>query len=159
MNLDFSPEDVAFRDEVRAFIAEHFDDDLRARLAQSKNAHVDRDGQIRWQKKLYERGWIAPEWPVEYGGTGWNDAQKYIFNMEMALAGAPSTSSMGVIMCAPVIMAFGSDAQKAEHLPPMRSFDRWWCQGYSEPGSGSDLASLQMKAVRAKNENGGDETS
>ena len=148
MDVAFSPEDLAFRDEVRAFIAEAFDDDLRARLAQSKNAHVDREGQIRWQKKLYERGWIAPEWPVEYGGTGWNDAQKYIFNMEMALAGTPNTSNMGLRMCAPVIMAFGTDEQKTQHLPKILSSDVWWCQGYSEPGSGSDLASLRMKAVR-----------
>ena len=148
MDLAFSAEDLAFQGEVRAFIAEHFDDDLRARLAQSKNAHVDREGQIRWLKRLAERGWIAPEWPVEYGGTGWNDAQKYIFNMEMALAGTPNTSNMGLRMCAPVIMAFGTDEQKAQHLPKILSSDVWWCQGYSEPGSGSDLASLQMKAVR-----------
>jgi alkylation response protein AidB-like acyl-CoA dehydrogenase len=148
MDLAFSPEDLAFRDEVRAFIAEAFDDDMRAREAQSKNAHIDRAGQIRWLKRLNARGWMAPDWPVEYGGTGWTDSQKYIFNMEMALAGAPSTSNMGVRMCAPVIMAFGTDEQKAQHLPKILSSDVWWCQGYSEPGSGSDLASLQMKAVR-----------
>jgi alkylation response protein AidB-like acyl-CoA dehydrogenase len=148
MDLAFSAEDLAFRDEVRAFIAEAFDDDLRARLGQSKNAHVDREGQIRWLKRLNERGWIAPEWPVEYGGTGWSDARKYIFDMEMALAGTPSTSNMGLRMCAPVIMEFGTDEQKRQHLPRILSSDVWWCQGYSEPGSGSDLASLQMKAAR-----------
>ena len=156
MDLDFSDEDLAFAVEVRAFIAEAFDDDLRARMAQSKNAHVDREGQIRWLKALAAKGWIAPDWPVEYGGTGWNDAQKYIFNMEMALAGAPSSSNMGLRMCAPVIMAFGSDEQKAQHLPKILNSDVWWCQGYSEPGSGSDLASLSMKAERAKNEDGSD---
>jgi alkylation response protein AidB-like acyl-CoA dehydrogenase len=148
MDLAFSAEDLAFRDEVRAFIAGAFDDDMRAREAQSKNAHIDREGQIRWLKRLDDRGWIAPDWPVEYGGTGWSDSQKYIFNMEMALAGAPATSNMGLRMCAPVIMAFGTDEQKAQHLPKILSSDVWWCQGYSEPGSGSDLASLQMKAVR-----------
>jgi alkylation response protein AidB-like acyl-CoA dehydrogenase len=148
MDLAFSPDDLAFRDEVRAFIAANFDDDMRARMALSKNAHLDRAGQIRWQKRLYEKGWIAPGWPVEYGGTGWSDTQKYIFDMEMALAGAPSTSNMGLIMCAPVIMAFGTPEQKAQHLPKILSSEVWWCQGYSEPGSGSDLASLSMKAER-----------
>jgi alkylation response protein AidB-like acyl-CoA dehydrogenase len=148
MDLSFSPEDLAFQGEVRAFIAEAFDDDMRARSAQSKNGHIDREGQIRWLKRLHAKGWIAPDWPVEYGGTGWTDARKYVFNMEMALAGAPATTNMGLKMCAPVIMAFGSDAQKARHLPKILSSDVWWCQGYSEPGSGSDLASLSMKAVR-----------
>ncbi|MDR3509952.1 MAG: acyl-CoA dehydrogenase family protein [Caulobacteraceae bacterium] len=148
MDLDFSAEDLAFRDEVRAFIAEAYDDDLRARMGQSKNGYIDREGQIRWLKRLNERGWIAPDWPVEYGGTGWSDAQKYIFNMETSLAGTPSTSNMGLKMCAPVIMAFGTPEQKQQHLPKILSSDVWWCQGYSEPGSGSDLASLSMKAVR-----------
>lgn len=148
MDLEFSKEDLAFRDEVRAFIAEAFDDDMRAHSAQSKNAHIDKAGQVRWLKRLYEKGWIAPDWPKEYGGTGWSHAQKYIFDMEMALAGAPSTSNMGLKMCAPVVMAFGTPEQKAQHLPKILSTDVWWCQGYSEPGSGSDLASLSMKAER-----------
>src|SRR5215469_15690865 len=129
MDLAFSAEDLAFRGEVRAFIAEAFDDDMRARVAQSKNHHIDRAGQIRWLKRLHAKGWIAPDWPVEYGGTGWSDAQKYIFGMEMALAGAPETSNMGLRMCAPVVMAFGSDEQKAQHLPKILSSDVWWCQG------------------------------
>lgn len=148
MDLDFSKEDMAFRDEVRAFIAEAFDEDMRARAAQSKNGHIDKAGQIRWLKRLHDKGWIAPDWPVEYGGTGWSHAQKYIFDMEMALAGAPSTSNMGLKMCAPVVMAFGTPEQKAQHLPKILSSDVWWCQGYSEPGSGSDLASLSLKAER-----------
>jgi len=148
MDLDFSPQDLAFRDEVRAFIAEAFDDEMRALMDQSKNGHMNREAQIRWLKRLGAKGWIAPDWPVEYGGTGWSDGQKYVFNMEMALAGAPSTSNMGLRMCAPVIMAFGSPEQKAQHLPKILSSDVWWCQGYSEPGSGSDLASLSMKAER-----------
>ncbi len=148
MDLDFSPQDLAFRDEVRAFIARAFDDEMRALMDQSKNGHMNREAQIRWLKRLGDKGWIAPDWPAEYGGTGWSDDQKYVFNMEMALAGAPSTSNMGLRMCAPVIMAFGSPEQKARHLPKILSSDVWWCQGYSEPGSGSDLASLSMKAER-----------
>jgi len=148
MDLAFTDQDIAFRDEVRAFIAASFDDDMRARMDQSKNGHIDREGQIRWLKRLNEKGWLAVNWPEEYGGPGWTETQKYIFGMEMALAGAPSTSNMGLIMCAPVIMAFGSDKQKQQHLPKILSSEVWWCQGYSEPGSGSDLASLSMKAVR-----------
>ena len=148
MDLAFSSEDLAFRDEVRAFIADAFDDDMRARSAQSKTSAIGREAQVRWYKRLSAKGWLAPDWPVDYGGTGWSDAQKYIFNMEMALAGAPSTSNMGLKMCGPVVMEFGTPEQKAQHLPKILSADVWWCQGYSEPGSGSDLASLSMKAVR-----------
>ncbi len=157
MDLAFSDEDLAFRDEVRAFIAASYDDDMRAHMAQSKNGHVDRAGQIRWLKRLNDKGWLAQNWPVEYGGAGFTEAQKYIFSMEMALAGAPATSNMGLIMCAPVIMAFGTDEQKAQHLPKILASEVWWCQGYSEPGSGSDLASLSMKAERAINAEGGDD--
>ena len=121
---------------------------MRAHAAQSKNAHIDKAGQVRWLKRLYEKGWIAPDWPVEHGGTGWDLSKKYIFEMEMALSGAPSTSNMGLRMCAPVVMAFGTPEQKAEHLPKILKTDVWWCQGYSEPGAGSDLASLALKAER-----------
>jgi alkylation response protein AidB-like acyl-CoA dehydrogenase len=148
MDLDFTPEDLAFRDEVRTFIAAAYDDDMRARMAQSKNGHINKAGQVRWLKRLHEKGWIAPDWPVEHGGAGFTPAQKYIFDMEMALAGAPSTANMGLRMCAPVVMAFGTPEQKAQHLPKILTTDVWWCQGYSEPGSGSDLASLSMKAER-----------
>ena len=145
MDLAFSKEDLAFRDEVRRFIDENYGADLRAKMAQSKNGYLDKDGQLKWQRALYARGWIAPNWPVEYGGTGWTAAQKYIFDVEMAAAGTPIVSPMGLKMVAPVIMAFGSEAQKQRFLPPILSSDVWWCQGYSEPGSGSDLASLQMR--------------
>ncbi|MBO9710784.1 MAG: acyl-CoA dehydrogenase family protein [Caulobacter sp.] len=148
MDLAFSPEDLAFQQEVRAWIAQAYDDDLRRQMAQSKNGYLDKAGQVKWQKLLYERGWAAPDWPVELGGAGFTPSQRYIFNMEMSLAGTPHPSPMGLKMCAPVIMAFGSEAQKAQHLPSILRSDIWWCQGYSEPGSGSDLASLQMKAVR-----------
>ncbi len=145
MDLAFAKEDLAFRDEVCRFIDENFDNEMRARLAQSKNGYLDRDGQLKWQRVLYRKGWAAPNWPVELGGTGWSPARKYIFESEMAAAGTPIVSPMGLKMVAPVIMAFGSEAQKKRFLPPILSSDIWWCQGYSEPGSGSDLASLQMR--------------
>jgi alkylation response protein AidB-like acyl-CoA dehydrogenase len=148
MNLDFSPEDEAFRHEVRAWIAAEYDEDLRLAMSQSKNGYLDKERLKRWQKKLAARGWLAVDWPVEYGGPGFTPTQRYIWGVEMAAAHVPHTIPFGVRMCAPVIMAFGSDEQKAEHLPAMRNFDRWWCQGYSEPGSGSDLAALSMRADR-----------
>ncbi|WP_426013493.1 acyl-CoA dehydrogenase family protein [Caulobacter sp. DWR2-3-1b2] len=148
MDLAFSAEDLTFQNDVRDWIAKAFDDGLRHKMAQSKNGYLDKAGQVKWQKKLFERGWAAPDWPVELGGTGFTPSQRYIFNMEMSLAGTPNPSPMGLKMCAPVIMAFGTPEQKAQHLPPILSSDIWWCQGYSEPGAGSDLASLKMSAVR-----------
>ncbi len=148
MDLAFSEEDKAFQREVRDWIAENYDEDLRRQMSQSKNGYLDKAGQVKWQKKLAARGWAATNWPVEYGGTGFTPSQAYIFNMEMSLAGVPTSSPMGLKMVAPVIMAFGTEEQKAQHLPPIINSDIWWCQGYSEPGSGSDLASLQMKAER-----------
>ncbi len=148
MDLAFSEEDKAFQREVRDWIAENYDEDLRRQMSQSKNGYLDKAGQVKWQKKLAARGWAATNWPVEYGGCGFTPSQAYIFNMEMSLAGVPTSSPMGLKMVAPVIMAFGTDEQKAQHLPPIINSDIWWCQGYSEPGSGSDLASLQMKADR-----------
>jgi alkylation response protein AidB-like acyl-CoA dehydrogenase len=145
MDLSFSKDDLAFRDEVRQFIDENFDAETRAKIAQSKNGYLDKDGQLKWQRALFKRGWAAPNWPVEYGGTGWTPSQKYIFESEMAAAGTPIVSPMGLKMVAPVLMAFGSDAQKKKYLPPILASEVWWCQGYSEPGSGSDLASLQMR--------------
>ncbi len=146
MDLAFTEADRAFQNEVRAFIDEAYDEDLRRQMAQSKNGYLDKDGQVRWQKALYQKGWVAPGWPVDYGGCGFTPAQRFIFEMEMAAAGTPTVSPMGLKMVAPVIMAFGNDKQKEQHLPPILSSDVWWCQGYSEPGSGSDLASLQMRA-------------
>ena len=148
MDLSFSDQDIAFQKEVRDWIAAAFTPELRAQTAMSKNGYLDKAGQIAWQKKLFEKGWVAPNWPQEFGGPGLSPSQRAILQMELGDAGCPSVSPMGVSMVAPVIMAFGNDAQKAEHLPPILSSDIWWCQGYSEPGSGSDLASLQMSAVR-----------
>ncbi|WGM38719.1 acyl-CoA dehydrogenase family protein [Caulobacter sp. NIBR1757] len=148
MDLAFSDADRAFQKEVREWIAANYDEALRKQLGQSKNGYLDKAGQVAWQKKLAAKGWAAPDWPVELGGAGFSASQRYIFNMEMSLAGVPQSSPMGLKMVAPVIMAFGTDEQKAQHLPPILNSDIWWCQGYSEPGSGSDLASLQMKADR-----------
>ncbi|MEM8633663.1 MAG: acyl-CoA dehydrogenase family protein [Pseudomonadota bacterium] len=148
MDLAFTDKDRAFQLEVRDWIGENYTEDLKAKQALSKNGYLDKEGMVAWQKRLNERGWIAPNWPEEFGGAGFTASQKYIFHMEMAAAGTPQTSPMGLSMVAPVIMAFGNDAQKKEHLPPILSTDVWWCQGYSEPGAGSDLASLQMSAVR-----------
>ena len=145
MDLSFSKEDLAFRDEVRRFIDENYDEELRSKNAQSKNNYLDKEGMLKWQRALYRKGWAAPNWPKEYGGPGWTPTQKYIFELEMSAAGTPVMSPMGLKMVGPVIMAFGTPAQKKQHLPPILASEIWWCQGYSEPGSGSDLASLQMK--------------
>ena len=140
MDLEFTADELKFRDEVRTWISEVLTDDLKQRMALSKNGSLDEVHQKAWQKQLAKKGWLATNWPVEHGGTGWTQTQKYIFEMECALAGTPRMSSMGIRMCAPVIMKFGTDAQKEKFLPPIRNSDVWWCQGYSEPGAGSDLA-------------------
>ena len=148
MDIDFDPEDEAFRDEVRAFIAEHYRPEMRARSAKSTTGYLEKDDHVRWQKALYEKGWIAPNWPVEYGGAGWPQAKKYIFETEVMRAGAPRVVSFGLKMVAPVIMHYGTEAQKRRFLPDILASNVWWCQGYSEPGAGSDLASLSTRAVR-----------
>lgn len=148
MDLSFTNEDLAFQKEVRDWISENYTDELRRRNSLSKNGYLDKDGMLEWQRKLDERGWFVLNWPEEFGGPGLSAGQRYILNMEMAAAGTPQMSPMGKSMVAPVIMAFGNDAQKAQHLPKIKRSEIWWCQGYSEPGSGSDLASLQMSAVR-----------
>ncbi|TNE56639.1 MAG: pimeloyl-CoA dehydrogenase large subunit [Alphaproteobacteria bacterium] len=146
MDLAFSPEDEAFRQEVREFIAAEWTDDLAERQKRSKTHHLGKEATIAWQQKLAKKGWMGINWPKEYGGPGFTQVQKYIFDFELNAAGVPLGENMGTIMCAPVIMAFGTDEQKKEHLPKTRAGERWWCQGYSEPGSGSDLASLSLKA-------------
>lgn len=144
MDISFSPEDLAFRDEVRAFFDQAYDADLQARLADKASF---KEAVIDWQKRLYAQGWIAPNWPVEYGGTGWSSTQKYIFETERSSRGIRDVVPFGLQMVGPVIYAFGNDEQKERFLPRILSSDDWWCQGYSEPGAGSDLASLKTKAV------------
>ncbi len=133
---------------MRAGIADILTDDFKKRIELSKNGSLDEKHQKAWQKKLAEKGWLCTNWPTEHGGPGWTQTQKYIFEMECALAGTPRMASMGVRMCAPVIMKFGTEEQKQRFLPPIRNSEVWWCQGYSEPGAGSDLAGLQMTARR-----------
>lgn len=148
MDLSFTDSDLAFQREVRDWIDTAFTPELRAKSAMSKNGYLDKEGQVAWQKALYKKGWVAPNWPVENGGPGLSASQRYILQMELARAGTPPVSPMGLSMVAPVLMAFGSDEQKRKYLPDILASNVWWCQGYSEPGSGSDLASLQMSAVR-----------
>jgi alkylation response protein AidB-like acyl-CoA dehydrogenase len=143
VDTNFSPEDLAFRDEVRAFFAEAYDVELQARMGQLATF---KEAVVEWQKRLHQQGWVAPGWPVEFGGTGWNSTQKYIYESERSAAGIRDVVPFGLTMVAPVIQAFGNDEQKARFLPPILSSDDWWCQGYSETGSGSDLASLKTKA-------------
>jgi len=145
--MQFSADEMAFRDEVRKFIDTEYSEDLRAKSKKSLTGYLDKEDHVRWQKKLYEKGWIAPNWPVEHGGPGWSATQRYIFDVEMSRAGTPRPLAFGLKMVAPVIMAFGTEEQKQKFLPDILQSNVWWCQGYSEPGSGSDLASLQTRAV------------
>jgi len=145
MDIPLSSADAAFQDEVRAFIAAELPGDVKAKV--ERGQHLDKGDYVRWQKILFKRGWIAPGWPEEYGGTGWTPLQRHLFEEELARASTPRIMPFGLSMVAPVIMAFGDAAQKKHYLPRILSSEDWWCQGYSEPGSGSDLASLTTKAV------------
>ncbi|MBX3484945.1 acyl-CoA dehydrogenase family protein [Phenylobacterium sp.] len=147
MDLDLSPEDLAFRDEVRTFLDENLTPELREAGRRLTSVFCDPEHSLPWQRILHARGWAAPSWPREYGGPGWNEVQRAIFAAECARAGTPSLAPMGLKMVAPVIMGYGTPGQKAFYLPRILSGEDYWCQGYSEPGSGSDLASLQLKAV------------
>jgi alkylation response protein AidB-like acyl-CoA dehydrogenase len=146
MNIDYSPEEQAFRADVRAFLAQHLPQDIRRKVLDGKR--TVRDDFLRWQRILFDHGWGGPYWPKEYGGTGWNQTEVSIFEDECVEAGAPGLISFGQKMLAPVLMAFGTPDQKAHHLPRILRGEDFWCQGYSEPGSGSDLASLKTKAER-----------
>jgi alkylation response protein AidB-like acyl-CoA dehydrogenase len=146
MDLAFSPEERAFRDEVRAFIAERLPADIR-RKVQAGDPLV-KDDYARWHRILSERGWVAPNWPKQYGGTGWTPVQKHIWEEEVSRGWAPRLLPFGLSMVAPVIIEFGNDEQRARYLPKIHSGEEFWCQGYSEPGAGSDLASLQTRAER-----------
>ena len=147
MDLSLTPEDLAFQAEVRGFLEAQLPADLREAGRKTTSVFSDKRHSLPWQRILHARGWAAPSWPVEYGGPGWTDMQRSIFAAECARAGAPSLSPMGLRMVGPVIMGYGTDEQKATLLPRILSGEDYWCQGYSEPGSGSDLASLKLSAV------------
>jgi acyl-CoA dehydrogenase len=146
MNLDLTAQDVEFRNEVRAFLDKNLTPDLAAAGRLATSVFIEPEFTLPWQRILHARGWVAPHWPKEYGGTGWDEMQRYIFASECARAGAPGLSPMGLGMVGPCIIGYGTPEQKAHYLPRILSGEDYWCQGYSEPGSGSDLASLQLKA-------------
>jgi alkylation response protein AidB-like acyl-CoA dehydrogenase len=149
MDLNYTNEDLAFRDTVRAFLDANLPADLKHKVR--SHLRMSREDYVRWHKILAKQGWVAPAWPTEFGGPGWSAVQRHIWEEECARAGTPQVLPFGVNMVAPVIMAFGNDAQKAYFLPRILSCEDWWCQGYSEPGSGSDLASLKTTAERQGN--------
>ena len=149
MDLDFSPAEDAFREEVRNFVKENLPDHIRDKVM--NGAHLNRDEHVLWQRTLHQHGWGGPSWPAEFGGPGWTPTEQYIFEEECAAAGAPRLIPFGLRMIAPVLMAFGTRQQQQRFLPKILSAEEWWCQGYSEPGAGSDLASLKTRAVRDGN--------
>ncbi|HXC57236.1 MAG TPA: acyl-CoA dehydrogenase family protein [Rhizomicrobium sp.] len=146
MDLSWSAADLRFRDEVREFLAAELTPQLRKAGRSLTSVYADYEVGMAWQRILHRKGWVAPAWPKEHGGCDWSVAQRYIWASELAAAGAPPISPMGIGMCGPVLIGHGTQEQKAHYLPRMLSGADFWCQGYSEPGSGSDLASLQMRA-------------
>ncbi len=146
MDLNYSPEELAFRDEVRVWLQANLPGALHDKVASYQE--LEKDDHSRWHKALAQKGWVAPEWPVEWGGKDWTVVQRYIFEEECGFAGCPPLIPFGLKMCAPVLFRFGTEAQKKRFLPRIYNGDDFWCQGYSEPGSGSDLASLKTSARR-----------
>ena len=146
MDLAFTPEEQKFREDIRAWVQGNLPQDISHKVHNA--LHLTRDDMQRWAKILGKKGWLGYGWPAQFGGPGWSAVQKHLFEEETALAGAPRVVPFGPVMVAPVIMAFGSPAQQERHLPGIASGEVWWSQGYSEPGSGSDLASLKCKAER-----------
>ena len=146
MEISFTKEDIEFRDEIRSWIENDYPSHIKEK--QDKGEILTKEEVIEFHKALAARGWLGYNWPSEYGGTGWTSTQIYIFQKEFGLAGCPNILPFGVGMVGPVIYTFGNEEQKKRFLPDILNFDTWWCQGYSEPGSGSDLASLKTKAVR-----------
>ncbi len=146
MDLQFTPEEQAFRAEVQAFLKDQLPADLSHKV--QRGLHLGKQDLERWHAILNQRGWLANHWPKEWGGTGWSAVEKYIFENECAMAGAPRIVPFGLSMLGPVLIKYGSEEQKKQWLPRILNGDDWWCQGYSEPGSGSDLASLKTTAVR-----------
>ena len=145
MELNLSGEEAAFRDEVRAFIAENYPAEMRV---PNPETDLSKEQMLLWHRILHQKGWLAPLWPKEYGGPGWSITQRFIFEQETSRAGTLPPLALSVTMVGPVIYTFGNDTQKQKFLPRILSGEDWWCQGYSEPGSGSDLASVRTKAVR-----------
>lgn len=146
MDLSYTAEELAFRDEVKAFLDEKLPKEISDKVR--GRGELTKQDMERWHAILNEKGWLAPNWPEEYGGCAWNAVQKHIFDVECSFAYAPRVIPFGLSMLAPVLMKFGSKAQKDHYLPRILNGDDWWCQGYSEPGAGSDLASLKTRAVR-----------
>ena len=146
MDISFSEEHERFRQEVKEFLESALTPELLAGSAACPGMFQDYEINMKWHKILYEKGWIAPSWPKEFGGTGWDLTQRYIWTTETTLADAPKTAPMGLGMCGPMLIGHGTREQKAYYLPRILSGEDYWCQGYSEPSSGSDLASLSLKA-------------
>ncbi|MGY9055212.1 MAG: acyl-CoA dehydrogenase family protein [Alphaproteobacteria bacterium] len=146
MDASFSPQELAFRDEVRAFIRKNLPDDLRAKVTQG--LEMDKNDYQRWMMILGKQGWLATNWPEEHGGPGWNVAQKYIYEEEMAVSACPEIVPFGTRMVGPVLIRYGTKQQQDQHLPGIVSGETIWCQGYSEPGAGSDLAALTCSAAK-----------
>jgi len=151
MDLELSSDERAFQEEVRAFLAENLPQHLREGATATPTVFAEPDIGREWQRILHHKGWLAYHWPVEHGGTGWSPVQRYIFEKECALANAPGLPVLGLKLLAPVLYTFGTPAQKAHYLPRILSAEDYWCQGFSEPGAGSDLASLKTRAVRDGN--------
>ena len=146
MDLSYSAEELTFRNEVRTWLAANLPDDIRDKVVGYR--HLAKEDYVRWHKILAAKGWSVPHWPVEWGGTGWDITQRYIYDEEFGLAGAPGLPPFGPAMCASVLHRFGTPGQKARFLPRIREGDDFWVQGYSEPGAGSDLAALKCRADR-----------
>jgi len=144
MNVTFSEAELAFREEIRAVFSSEFPEDIRQK--RELGVPLEREDMVRFQQWLHERGWAGVNWPVEYGGTGWTPVQKYFFAIEMAEANAPPIVPFGLSMVGPIVYSYGSEEQKQRFLPDILASKVWWCQGYSEPGAGSDLASLKTRA-------------
>ena len=152
MNLNFSPEEISFQEEVRDFLKQELTQDLVNAAKHASAVFTEKEVAMKWQKKLANKGWLVPSWPEEYGGTNWTQTQRYIFSSECAKAGAPNLIPMGLAMIGPLLLGKGTKEQKDYYIPRIISGEDYWCQGYSEPGAGSDLASLQCKAERIGDE-------
>ena len=152
MNLNFSPEEISFQEEVRDFLKQELTQDLVNAAKHTSAVFTEKEVAMKWQKKLANKGWLVPSWPEEYGGTNWTQTQRYIFSSECAKAGVPNLIPMGLAMIGPLLLGQGTKEQKDYYIPRIISGEDYWCQGYSEPGAGSDLASLQCKAERVGDE-------